>query len=262
MYTSAEIQPLEAGTSFVFQIYASNEYNYTVSELSYCHTSEAGISNETKYQSVIIGAGAGVGSAIAILLIIGVIVFLLKRRRDGSPGQDKKLIKRPSSNKEDIPTYNEADDINRLPANPIYVSAEPHLNENASKKMKTEKTATANEEDHVYSQVRKTDKKGSVYGNVEDIANSRADALRVSEKATMDSKHQPKRNKDGLVYADLELSPGPSGKRFVIKGLENRNNYAIIDLTKTAEPLPSDSECKSEKEKTEANGKKEKDQQE
>ena len=62
------------------------------------------------------------------------------------------------------------------------------------------------------------------------------------------------------MYADLELSPGPSGKRFVIRGLENRNNYAIIDLTKTAEPLPSDSEC--EKEKTEANGKKEKDQQE
>ena len=45
-----------------------------------------GISNETKYQSGISVAGAGVGSAIAIILIIGVIVFLLKRRRDGSPG--------------------------------------------------------------------------------------------------------------------------------------------------------------------------------
>jgi hypothetical protein len=55
-----------------------------------------------------------------------------------------------------------------------------------------------------------------------------------------------------LVYAELELSPRPSGKQFAIRGLENTNNYAIIDLTKTAEPLPSDSE--SEKEKTEANG--------
>jgi hypothetical protein len=45
-----------------------------------------GISKENKDQSVIIEAGAGVGSAIAILLVIGVIVFLLKRRRDGSPG--------------------------------------------------------------------------------------------------------------------------------------------------------------------------------
>ena len=57
-----------------------------------------------------------------------------------------------------------------------------------------------------------------------------------------------------MVYADVELSPGPSGKQFVIRGLENRNNYAIIDLTKTAEPLPSDSESENEKEKTEANG--------
>ena len=50
------------------------------------------------------------------------------------------------------------------------------------------------------------------------------------------------------MYADLELSPGPSGKRFVIRGLENRNDYAVIDLTKTAEPLPSDSESENEKE--------------
>ena len=42
MYTAAEIQPLEAGTSFVLQIYASNAYNYTASESSYCNTSEAG----------------------------------------------------------------------------------------------------------------------------------------------------------------------------------------------------------------------------
>ena len=42
------------------------------------------------------------------------------------------------------------------------MSAEPRPNENASKKMKTEKTATANEERHVYSQVRKKDKKGTL----------------------------------------------------------------------------------------------------
>jgi hypothetical protein len=65
-----------------------------------------------------------------------------------------------------------------------------------------------------------------------------------------------------LIYADLEFTPGPSGKRFAIKGVENRNNYAIIDLTKTAEPLPSDSESENEKEKTEANGKKENNKQE
>ena len=65
-----------------------------------------------------------------------------------------------------------------------------------------------------------------------------------------------------MLYADLELSPGPSGKRFVIRGMEHRNNYAIIDLTKTAEPLSSYSECESEKEKTEANGRNENNKQE
>jgi hypothetical protein len=48
----------------------------------------------------------------------------------------------------------------------MYVSAELRPNENASKKMKTEKTATTNEEGHVYSQVRKTDKKGTLYNPV------------------------------------------------------------------------------------------------
>ena len=39
-----------------------------------------------------------------------------------------------------------------LHANPIYVSAEPRPNENARKKMETEKIATANEDGHVYSE--------------------------------------------------------------------------------------------------------------
>jgi hypothetical protein len=43
-----------------------------------------------------------------------------------------------------------------------------------------------------------------------------------------------------LVYVDLDLAPSPSGIRFVIRGIENRNNYAIIDITKTAEPIPLD----------------------
>jgi hypothetical protein len=47
----------------------------------------------------------------------------------------------------------------RLHANPIYVSAELRPNENASKKMETEKIATANE-------VKEKDKKGTLYNLV------------------------------------------------------------------------------------------------
>jgi hypothetical protein len=48
MYTSAEIQPLEEGTSFVFQVYASNAFNDTVSQLSYCNISKAGMHSTTQ----------------------------------------------------------------------------------------------------------------------------------------------------------------------------------------------------------------------
>ena len=47
------------------------------------------------------------------------------------------------------------------------MSAELRSNENASKKMEIEKTATANEDDgHVYSQAKKKDKKGTLYNPV------------------------------------------------------------------------------------------------
>lgn len=49
----------------------------------------------------------------------------------------------------------------------MYMSAELRPNESASKKMETEKTDTANEDDgHVYSQVKKKDKKGTLYNPV------------------------------------------------------------------------------------------------
>lgn len=51
-------------------------------------------------------------------------------------------------------------------------------------------------------------------------------------------------NKDGLVYADLEFADQPKGqKRLVIHGLDDMTEYADVDLTRKADPLPdSDSE--------------------
>ena len=57
-------------------------------------------------------------------------------------------------------------------------------------------------------------------------------------------------NKYGLVYADLDLAPGPSGSRFVIRDIEKRNNYAIVDITKTSETLPSDDDEDEKQENT------------
>ena len=53
-------------------------------------------------------------------------------------------------------------------------------------------------------------------------------------------------NKDGLVYADLDLPVPPGGASNVIHGLEDKTPYATIDLTKKADPLPEEFDYETE----------------
>lgn len=59
-------------------------------------------------------------------------------------------------------------------------------------------------------------------------------------------------NKDGLIYADLDLVPGPNGRKFVIRGIENKTNYAMIDLSIKVDPLPSDDDEEENKDSEKA----------
>ncbi|XP_052103106.1 uncharacterized protein LOC127736565 [Mytilus californianus] len=88
---------------------------------------------------------------------------------------------------------------------------------------------------------------GNVYGNAQMIIQDNSeDSVYANAESKLDNRtntgkvYIPKKNKDGLIYADLELDPSPSGKKFVIRGLENKTNYAIIDLNVKVDPLPSD----------------------
>lgn len=50
-------------------------------------------------------------------------------------------------------------------------------------------------------------------------------------------------NKDGLVYIDVIIKDRGNGQnKGVIHGIENRNDYAEVDFTRHADPLPSDDE--------------------
>jgi len=50
-------------------------------------------------------------------------------------------------------------------------------------------------------------------------------------------------NKDGLVYIDVVIKNSENTKnKSVIHGIENRNDYAQVDFTRHAEPLPPDDE--------------------
>ena len=54
-------------------------------------------------------------------------------------------------------------------------------------------------------------------------------------------------NQDGLLYADLAFASQPKDqKRLVIRGLDDMTEYAEVDLTRKADPLPdSDGEKKT-----------------
>lgn len=46
--------------------------------------------------------------------------------------------------------------------------------------------------------------------------------------------------------------PGPNGRKFVIRGIENKTNYAMIDLSIKVDPLPSDDDDDDDKDSTKA----------
>lgn len=46
--------------------------------------------------------------------------------------------------------------------------------------------------------------------------------------------------------------PGPNGRKFVIRGIENKTNYAMIDLSIKVDPLPSDDDDEEDKDSVKA----------
>ncbi|XP_069109515.1 LOW QUALITY PROTEIN: carcinoembryonic antigen-related cell adhesion molecule 1-like [Argopecten irradians] len=80
----------------------------------------------------------------------------------------------------------------------------------------------------------------SVYENVGAVG-GKSDEMYGNTNAEIEQKANfaRKKNKDGLIYLDLEFKDQHNGTRqVVIHGIENRNDYAIVDFTKKADPLP------------------------
>ncbi|XP_069109212.1 neural cell adhesion molecule 1-like [Argopecten irradians] len=90
----------------------------------------------------------------------------------------------------------------------------------------------------VYENVTPKVLEEQVYAN--DGSNGKSEELPCSRR----------KNKDGLVYLEVEFKDdGNTGRRAVIHGIENRNDYADIDFTKRADPLPDLDEPTGETEK-------------
>ncbi|XP_071175377.1 hemicentin-2-like [Mytilus edulis] len=262
---------LSAG-EYLFQIYGNNKYgNRTSTNSKLCQVKDLKMS----VFDPLIGVAAGGGSVVILVAIV--LVILMKKRRIFRGG-DKEMIKRCSR------TTDEDDD--GLKDNPLYVTSGDVVNGDigpvygvVNKQKQNKNTLLAdegNDEGQVYSQVQKSNIKGkkklkkkkidkaslnendteielgTVYENYEkEFKQTNTDEIYANgakhdDGANISKAYSPRKNKDGLTYADVDFVPGPSGKRFVIRGLENRTNYAIIDLTQKAEPLSSDSEDEDE----------------
>ncbi|XP_033758637.1 uncharacterized protein LOC117340949 isoform X3 [Pecten maximus] len=86
--------------------------------------------------------------------------------------------------------------------------------------------------ENVYEKVENMDgASGNIYANCQDGATP------VLNKGPTRS-----RNQDGLIYLDIEFKEREDGRSYVIHGIENRTDYADVDFTKRADPLPPDSE--------------------
>ncbi|XP_076109163.1 uncharacterized protein LOC143078040 [Mytilus galloprovincialis] len=252
---------------YIVIIKASNTHATVVSEEMNCTTNA--LPKKGKSESATIGIiGGTLGFVCALLVVTGMLIILRRRRRQK---EDKEPIK--GSKDSEV----EQNDDDGLKENPLYVaSGQTKDNDNGPlysevKKPKKGPPVEIKDENAIYSQVEKTVKKGkqkkkekntrkewengiqdkgielgSVYENSEKLMKTHSPEENANtygnsgDVSTNGQGYNVTRNKDGLIYADLDLKPDANGRRFIIRGIENRNNYAILDLTKTAEPLPSD----------------------
>ncbi|XP_021352808.1 tyrosine-protein kinase Mer-like [Mizuhopecten yessoensis] len=130
------------------------------------------------------------------------------------------------------------------------------------KKDRTAAKGKAEGSGDVYAEVQKAEKKkkkqkkpskdkqgGNVYENASAVggkpeevyANTDDTASKLEEVKKNGSKDTRRKNKDGLVYLDLEFQQQPDGTRqAVIRGIENRNDYSEVDFAKCADPMSAE----------------------
>ncbi|XP_052254234.1 nephrin-like [Dreissena polymorpha] len=221
---------------------------------------------EPPASAALIGGVVGGGAAV---IIVAVILFILwkKRRLTGSKSDGdqlthgQKMDKISNSKKRKKAEVDSTGDVEvenmmYIPASDISRGGSPSdvLYTTVNKPKPTVASSD------VYAVVNKKEikknKKGKKNASIDDgdIYENSAPGQRMKaqdNKGFVPENNSPKLpkktlNHDGLEYAELEFVNPPKGqKRLVIHGLDNMTEYAEVDLTKKADPLPdSDTEEK------------------
>ncbi|XP_033726369.1 uncharacterized protein LOC117315992 isoform X3 [Pecten maximus] len=175
--------------------------------------------------------------------IIGLLVFKQKRNQQGGAkklGGDTKHEFATTDNNEyavvSKPPKGGAsrNEVQLTDANAEYaVVSKPSKGKGGAAKNNIGSTDNDNNE---YAVVSKPPK-GKVTGQ-ETIYKNSAPAKSGAGKSSKEPKPGPSRktNEDGLIYIDVEIKPQPGRGKGVIHGADDRNEYALVDFSKTAPP--------------------------
>ncbi|XP_052103096.1 uncharacterized protein LOC127736563 [Mytilus californianus] len=250
------IQDLLPSTTYMFVINSKNVEGISDAANNTVIYKTRGISETS---TSILGPISGFfGGTIFVILIIVIVVFVM-RKKSG------KTIRKTDRNNLTL-TSREAGDEDGLKINELYESAGDDFNrckepgdvyavvdksnrEKSNAKQNTHETA-------LYAEVcKRTDApiKATVGCNPESkkkLKTNKKGKTKIEIKRNDDVyenvgevNHRQvasqNKNKDGLVYADLVFNDD-GGRRFVIRGIEHKTDYADVDLSIKVDPLPSD----------------------
>lgn len=278
-FESLTLINLLPATPYVFYVSASNINGYSLSKQVYCNTTLA--SDRTESTSSVLGAATGATSAAVVLVAVIIVLVIFRKIHKGKDTKDKRCLTETNGTSldelPDNPDYISADSVTysvvtknrtcqhspdlQMQYEDVAISGPDvsnTVNSEAEYAAIVKKNSKGNENRNQQKKKKEKKKKekdgsgqielGDIYMNTENTRDVDVIGEEYANTGDRDNNitYKSKKNKDGLIYADLDLVPTPIGKKFIIRGLENRNNYAIIDLTKSAEPLPSDDDEEEE----------------
>ncbi|XP_052803741.1 nephrin-like isoform X4 [Mya arenaria] len=253
------LRNLETETEYIASINASNESGYSQA-INDTFITMKHITGEQKSLPVALIGGVVGGGVVAVLVLIGVIFIVNKFRTSGYAKNREKIRDDREMSQLSSPQQDD-DDLSDVVENEMYVPAGDMPQRKGNESRSDKNMAKAVEE--LYAQPQKTTTLQSLNSDIyAEVKKDKGKGItKTGHKKQYDNKSfeddtnenhdfpdtKKNENKGGLIYADVHLANTPKGrKRLVVHGLDDKTEYAEVDLTKKVDPLPKSEEGKSD----------------
>ncbi|XP_052803739.1 hemicentin-1-like isoform X2 [Mya arenaria] len=250
------LRNLETETEYIASINASNESGYSQA-INDTFITMKHITGEQKSLPVALIGGVVGGGVVAVLVLIGVIFIVNKFRTSGYAKNREKIRDDREMSQLSSPQQDDDDVVE----NEMYVPAGDMPQRKGNESRSDKNMAKAVEE--LYAQPQKTTTLQSLNSDIyAEVKKDKGKGItKTGHKKQYDNKSfeddtnenhdfpdtKKNENKGGLIYADVHLANTPKGrKRLVVHGLDDKTEYAEVDLTKKVDPLPKSEEGKSD----------------